>query len=345
MYPRPWSKPVGKGKMRILYLSCHSINEYEDVSLFTELGHEVLSQGAYTNPYDPKEKARPPIPEAYYNKDLAPLLNLVWGAPIPQPLIDWCDVIYILGIERWLPSNWERIKHKHVIFRSIGQSVPHTESVLVKYRRKGLKIVRYSPMERRIPGYCGEDAIIRFYKDPEEYKGWTGEKKQVITVAQAMKKREPYLKYHIFEKATRGFPRKLYGYRNEDVDFWGGELTYQELKHVLRENRVFFYTGTYPAPYTMAFQEAFMTGIPIVSLGSMLAGYECFEMAHIVGNGISGFVSDSLVHLRKYVSALLEDYDLAKRISKEGRKRAIDLFDKKMIKEQWREFFESLEGR
>jgi hypothetical protein len=31
---------------------------------------------------------------------------------------------------------------------------------------EGLEIVRYSPMERNIPGYIGEDALIRFYKDP-----------------------------------------------------------------------------------------------------------------------------------------------------------------------------------
>lgn len=483
--------------MRILYLSCHSINEYEDIKLFTELGHEVLSQGAYKNPDNPEEKARPPIHGAYHNEELRPLLHLPWGTPIPQPLIDWCDMVYILAIESWLPTNWERIKHKTVVFRSTGQSNPHTEAILAKYKREGLKIVRYSPFEKRIPGYCGEDAIIRFYKDPDEYKGWIGGKAQVITIAQAMKKREPFLRFNIFEKATRGFPRTLYGYNNDDVPFWGGALTYEQLKQVLRENRVFVYTGTAPAPYTMAFQEALMCfpyetevaawgikekysrtfsgsmieietergfkctatpnhpfftskgwvmakdldtttgillyvvsdgwnkdldsraigdivevscrddnrtteqdmrsykscsrckikgankkftlfeperiekikyryaqnikvynlgtssgvyiannflvhncGIPIVSIGQELAGFNTFEVPYLIENGINGFVSDSLLELRKYISVLLENYDMAKRISQEGRKLAIELFDKNTIKEQWREFFE-----
>lgn len=277
---------------------------------------------------------------------------MIWGADskgefyatsIPQPLIDWCDLIYILGVEAWLPANWERIKHKHVIFRSIGQAVERTEKVLAQYKPQGLKIVRYSPFEWEIPFFSGADATIRFYKDPNEYKGWTGEKKQVITVSQAMKKRDDCLKFSVFEACTRGFPRKLYGFSNDDVDkeLWGGTLTYEELKQVLRENRVFFYTCTFPAQYTMGFQEAFMCGIPVVAIGRTLAGFN-IEVPSLIVNGVNGFTSDSPAELRNYVSMLLEDYELAKRISVEGRKTAIELFDKVTVKAQWKAFFESL---
>lgn len=328
--------------MHILYLSCHSINEYEDILLFTELGHEVVSQGTYRDPRNPGEKSRPPIENAYYNEELAALAPGKWGSEIPKPLIDWCDVIYILGIQLWLPTNWDKIKHKHVVFRSIGQSVTSTEKILARYRREGLKIVRYSPFERSIPGYVGEDALIRFYKDPEEYKGWNGNLNQVITVAQAMKRRDASLKFHIFEKGTRGFSRKLYGHSNEDAgELWGGSLSYDELKRVLRENRVFFYTCTSPAPYTMGFMEAWMTGTPVVAIGPTLAGYNV-EVPHMIQNGVNGFTSDSLIELRKYVSTLLEDHELAKRVSREGRKKAVELFGKDKIKEQWKCFFESL---
>jgi len=350
-----WTNVMGENEVRILYLSCHSINEFEDLKLFTELGHEVLSQGVYKTPDNPEDKARPPIPEAYRNEELKPLLySLVWGADpnkggfyaasIPQPLIDWCDTIYILGIEAWLPANWERIKHKHVVFRSIGQAVERTERVLAQYKPQGLKIVRYSPYEWSIPCFSGADATIRFYKDSDEYKGWTGENKQVITVSQAMKKRDAALKFSVFNACTQGFPRKLYGFSNDDVDkeLSGGALTYEQLKQVLRENRVFFYTCTFPAPYTMGFQEALMTGIPVVAIGSRLAGWSWIEVPHFIKNGVNGFTSDSIDELRGYVSLLLEDYELAKRISVEGRKTAIELFDKSKIKEQWKAFFESL---
>lgn len=330
--------------MRILYLSCHSPLEYEEIKLLTELGHEVISNGAYRNPFKPDRRAgveRPPIPNAYYNPELAQLMPSEYGALIPRKLIDWCDCILIQGIERWLPANWDFIKHKTVIFRSIGQSVPHTESVLRRYRPDGLLIVRCSPLERKIQGYAGEDALIRFYKDENEYRDWTGELKEVITVAQSMKKREPFCRFKVFDEVTRGFPRKLYGRGNEDVEYWGGELTYEELKTVYRMNRVFMYTGTYPAPYTMAFQEAFMTGIPVVSIGSKLAGWN-LEIPNFIRNGWNGFWSDDPEKLKQYISALLEDYELARKISRNARETAIRLFGKQRIKRQWQAFLDKL---
>jgi len=335
--------------VRILYLSCHSINEYEDIKLFSELGHEVVSQGAYRNPFRPGDSQRPPLENVYYDEELASLAPGEWGSVIPQKLIDAVDCIYILGIESWLPPNWERMKHKKVVFRSIGQAVERTESVLARYRRYGLKIVRYSPFEQSISGYSGADALIRFYKDPEEYKDWNGKSKQVITVAQSMKKRDEALKFHIFEKATRGFPRKLYGSGNEDVgELWGGRLSYEELKKVLRDSRVFFYTCTYPAQYTMAFQEAWMTGTPVVAIGPALAGFN-IEVPYLIENAVNGYTSNSIVELRRYLFVLLQDLlieevDLPKTISKAGRRKAIELFGKEKIKRQWKEFFESLEG-
>lgn len=333
-----------------MYLSCHSICEYEDVKLFTELGHEVLSQGAYKFPLSPEVKMRPPIPDAYRNEELRPLLHLTWGSPIPQPLIDWCDLIYILGVESWLPTNWERIKHKHVVWRSIGQSVDRTEAVIAQYRPKGLKVVRYSPLENRIPRYCGGDVMIRFYKDQDEYKDWNGNIPQVITVAQSMQKRGRFLKFDLFNQSTHGFQRKVYGTSNEDLgELWGGVLSYEELKQALRDNRVFFYTMTWPAPYTMAFMEAWMTGIPVIAIGRGLASYGKYglptleiEVPSFINNGVNGFTSDSIPQLRNYVSQLLIDHSLAKRIGEEGRKTAIELFGKEKIKREWRQFFDSL---
>jgi len=45
----------------------------------------------------------------------------------------------------------------------------------------------------------------------------------------------------------------------------GGKLEYHEMKREMRDNRLFFYGGTHPASYTLAFMEAMMTGMPIVS--------------------------------------------------------------------------------
>lgn len=61
--------------------------------------------------------------------------------------------------------------------------------MLHPYRQQGMEIVRYSPKEKLIPGYMGEDAMIRFYKDPEEYDSWEGSKFQIMTASQSMQKK------------------------------------------------------------------------------------------------------------------------------------------------------------
>ena len=249
--------------------------------------------------------------------------------PIPEKLIDWADVILMHGIERWLPVNWERIKRKHVVFRANGQSVPHTESVLGKYRPQGLKVVRYSPLEATIPGYCGADALIRFYADESEFTGWNGAKEQAITVAQAMLKRELYCKFSVFDAATQGLPRRVYGNSNED------------LKAVYRDNRVGVYTGTAPAQYTLGFMEMWCTGLPLVCAGPRLMGYGV-ETPYLIQSGVDGFVFDSTMKMHECVERLLKHSDEAAAIGKAGRESAIRFFSYSKISTQWRRFFDSL---
>lgn len=328
--------------MRILFLSCHSVLEHDEYKLFSELGHEIVSQGSYRNPTKPEGSLRPPISDAYYDEKLAPLANFTWDSErIPAELIDWCDLIYIMHMPNWL-KFWEKMKGKIVVWRSIGQSVPDVERVIARYRREGLRIVRYSPLERDIPGYVGEDAMIRFYKDPTEFE-WNGKKRQVITFAQAMVRRDSSMKFSVFERVTRGFPRKLYGPENAEAgNLWGGFLDWEDQKAELRDSRVFFYTCTQPAQYTLSFVEAFISGIPVVAIGRGLAGYRWIETPDLIENGVSGFVSDNLKELRDDAEALLNDHDLAKRIGGAGRKTAMETFGKNKIKEQWRRFFESV---
>ena len=84
-----------------------------------------------------------------------------------------------------------------------------------------------------------------------------------------------------------------------------------------------------------------MTGIPVVAIGSSLARFH-LEVPFLIDNGVNGFTSNNLLDLREYISTLLEDHNLTKRISVEGRKKAIELFDKDKIRKQWKAFFESL---
>lgn len=311
------------------------------------MGHNVFSVGgAYQNPSSPQDVKRPGF-TGYYNDHLQAVAIQSSKEHIHQELIDWADVIYIMHRTDWVLSNWDRIKHKKVIYRRIGQSTSATEADLAIPRMQGLKLVSYSPHEKLILGFSGEDRMIRFYKDPEEFGPYTGEKSEVITVAQSMKKRGNFCGFNIFEEATRGMPRKLYGPDNEDSGIEGGLLSYDDLRDAYRTARVYFYTGTYPAPYTLNFMEAMMSGVPIVAINKDLADIHIYpinqyEVDQFIVHGESGFIGNSVSQLREFVNVLLNSPEEAKYMGHNARKKAIELFGKEKIRKEWEEFFESL---
>ena len=335
--------------MKILYLSCHSILEYDEVKLFTEMGHEVFSLGSYVNPATPHDPKRPAVkvkPNEY-------LLNVDIQSSkenLHPKLIEWADVIIIMHKPEWVIYNWEKIKHKRVILRTIGQNEPSNEASLAVPRSQGLQIVRYSPAEEQIAGYVGGDRVIRFYKDPEEFNGYNGHIPAVLSVGQSMKERAVFCNYDAFFRASEGFHRNLYGTQSKNEDLtpmddplWRGQLSFEELKNAYKNHRVYFYTGTYPASYVLNFIEAWMTGIPVVAIGRELANLKIFnmdayEVDKLIENGVNGYVSDDIEQLKGYLREMIDNPEKAREIGARGREKAIQLFGKENIRKQWEEF-------
>ena len=335
-------------KLKILYLPCHSILEYDQYRLWLELGHEVFSVGSYINPHQPHDNKRPAILEGKYYEHLVSVSDVYSKDNLCEDWVNWCDVIVVDHIDTWVSNNWEKIKNKKVVLRTIGQNTSANEFRIQPFREQGLKIVRYSPKEENISLYNGCDAMIRFCKDPEEYKDWNGNTSEVITMGQSVKKRGEFCNWDIFEQATEGLPRSIFGSENQDIPDWKGQLEYEQMKKTFRDYRCFFYTGTQPASYTLTLIETMMTGIPVVAIGKGLGNslfnkeQDTYEVDSIIENGVSGFVSDDIPELREFVNRLLTDHKLAKEIGEAGRKRAIELFGKEKIMKEWEEFFKSL---
>ena len=317
------------------------------------MGIDVFSLGAYTDPEGHPMLKRPSViglkkhPEWYKFDREYPKTNL------PQEFFDNFNTIMVMHTPEWITENWEKMKGKTVIWRSIGQSTTGVENMIRRMKYEGMKVVRYSPMEDNIPGNIGSDALIRFYEDENELHDWNGEVKRVINITQSLRGRAGNCHYDQIMQVINGFPSLIYGTGNDNLGpLNGGSLSYDLIKGALRDNRVFLYAGTWPACYTLAFIEALMTGIPVVSIGSQLASevpglsisdkFDYFEIPQIIENGKNGFVSDDINELRGYVDRLLEDQDLAKRIGQEGRKTAIKLFSKTKAKEDWVKFFNKL---
>lgn len=327
--------------MKLLYLSCHSILEYDELKIFEELGIDYFSLGSYIKPTNPVDNIRPPLKHGVDQ-------FLLSRAPLKEQLtaefIESFDTIVVMHIPEWITNNWEIIKNKRVIWRTIGQSTSKIEKLLAPYRAEGLEVCRYSPREQYIKDNIGFDAMIRFYKDEKEFYGWVGAGTEVITINQNMKQRAEFCNYDTYLKIADGFRSKLYGKDNETSgELNGGFLTYDEMKQKLRDARVYIYTGTQPASYTLGFIEALMTGTPIVAIGPKFANSlniagELYEIPDIIKNGVNGYWSNDIEELRGYIQKLTDDVKLARYISRNGRETAIDLFGKEKIKSHWKKY-------
>jgi glycosyltransferase involved in cell wall biosynthesis len=330
--------------MKLLYLSCHQILEYDEIKLFHEMGLDVFSAGSYAYPKWRPGMPRPGIDTLTHYPDLERLASTIVssGYNIPQELIDWADAIMFMHMPEALEKNWAKMRGKRVIFRSIGQCVGHQELILKKLRLEGLQIVRYSPMEQKLPNYAGHDQIIRFYKDPDEYQAWQGTIPRILNITQSIIQRAGFVQYEEIKQVTNALPFDIFGIGNENLPNSEGQVSDEKQNALYRQYRAYIYGGTWPAPYTLSFIEAMMTGIPIIAIGKKhvenTKGIEFYEVPDIIDDGRNGYVSDDLNYLRAAAETMLNNYDHAAQIGGAGRATAIELFGKANIKQQWEAF-------
>lgn len=332
----------------------HAVEERDQVELLSSLGYDVFSLGAYEDPANPGDDIRPPLPNAPRHPELMAAVSehrarmehdngpagahVDWAKwMLPEPVLDWADTIICHHIEwEWLKPQWPLIRDKRVIWRTVGQSVENNEKVMAPLRADGLQIVRYSPREANVPGYVGADAVIRFWRDPEEWSGWTGEEPVVVNVTQRLKQRDPWTNYRFWTEATAGLPTMPVGEGSEEIG-GTGRVSYEDMKSWLRRGRAYLYTGTQPASYTLGLLEALMTGIPVVSIGPkhMTAfpyGPDLFE-----GHELALEWSDEPKELRRLLKSYLGGQPL-ELMSAAQRGLAIRTFGRDAIGAQWKAF-------
>jgi glycosyltransferase involved in cell wall biosynthesis len=334
--------------MKIHYISDHSILEYDEVQLLLDLGHEVFSNGAYVDPKGHITLPRPALSGGKFYKEYADLSRRFPRTRLPKELIDPFDVIIVMHGPRVIAENWENIRHKQVVWRTIGQSVNSIEDLLKTPREEGLKIIRYSPKERNLENYIGEDAMIRFYKNENEHWGWDGKDGGVVTFSQSLKGRRDFCHYDEIFPVIEKFNGKIYGPGNEDVGKYnGGAVPYEDQISIMQKSAVMIYGGTWPASYTLSFIEALMTGLPIVAISKKLAHIEKFEYFDFyevdeIMALIDGAVCDSVEDMTKHVDLFLNNESYSFEMSSRQRALALSMFSRANIIKQWKEFLDDL---
>lgn len=331
--------------MKILLLLAHSIAEYDDLRMLSDLGYDVFSIGAYVDPARPADDKRPPLPAVHGHPELAALVGDQMAAKehLPEEVIEWADTIICHHyLDKWIVPQWERIKHKRVIWRTCGQSDERLESIMEPLRRDGLEVVRYSPAERRyfeaVGIFAGEDALIRFGKYPDDFAPWSGAGGYVANVTQNMVQRGEWCGLTFYRQATDLLYARPVGPGSDLLPGGLGTISNEAMIEYLRMAGAYIYTGTIPASYTLGLIEAMMAGVPVVSIGSQAwAGpASLFE-----GDRIAEFATDQPYVASKILGSLLQDPEDAQIHSEIAKAAALDLFDVGRIGIQWRDFLGS----
>jgi hypothetical protein len=339
--------------MNVLLLTSHAIAEHDDLDMFTRMGVPVYSIGGA---YDevPFEGKRPAIPNVVRYPELEeatlvqrarlteelgdPGSNIDWAkAQLAPAVVDWADTIIVHHFpEQWIGGNWDALHGKRVIWRTCGQSDPRLESSMLRWTRRGLQVVRYSPREHaafsEYGAFAGQDVLIRFGKDPDEWSGWTGEIAAVGNITQHMRQRGDACGYTYWQEATEGLTATPAGPGSSALPGGIGELGFEAMQEYLRFVRVYLYTGTRPASYTLGIIEAMMTGTPVISIGAgAFYPSALFEPLALMYH-------DDPRRAHRDLAYLLGDHSAARDIGDAGRARAVELFGLERIMGQWADF-------
>ncbi|MEF3367209.1 hypothetical protein V3H18_11755 [Methylocystis sp. 9N] len=332
----------------ILYLSAHAILERDEVILLQSLGYNV---------YSPQTVIESDWVDARdIDKSFAETLKKELGeAPchksqISDRFLEVFDIVICEQDFNWLHQNRQRLKGKRAILRTLGQLLSPSESQIVNLEGgRNFEIVRCSPAERTLSTYAGEDAVIRFYKDPARYHGWTGEEPAILGFGNILTRRPEHVSLGFMLQATAGFDFRLYGAGNAGLTASRGMANSEEMPSLYRTHRIYYSHHTIPASYTLSFLEGLMTGAPVVTPGpevlkhtSLFRAYPeieaLYEVPQLIKNKINGFTPNTIEEAQKVFASLLADQKMASEIGAAGRTLALELFGMETIREQWKKF-------
>jgi hypothetical protein len=164
---------------KILYVSIHTVLEYDDLRILTRGGYHVFSLGVFAKPGRSYQHLRRFEPEFLSADDATIAEREGWLAcedryPLVPRLtpefLDRFDVMLVNHDPTIILHNADLLfsrRRPRLIFRTVGQDTFAHEAVLKPFAGR-LAVVRYSAREDH-PDLLKTDAVIRFGKYAEEY--------------------------------------------------------------------------------------------------------------------------------------------------------------------------------
>ena len=251
----------------ILYISCHSVLEYDELRLLTSLGHRIFSCGSYFNPEAPGEEIRPSL-RLHQDPDWKEIFHKTGcgGSQLrlSKEFLSKFDYIIAMHGHDFIFNNLKNIsKNTGIFWRGIGQSNHIIESRLKILKKSGVRLIRYSPMESKTPGFAGEDYLVRFYKKESEFKSGEERNGFGFLCYNSITQRAAHNDWNMSKDFITNGGLRIFGGGNEHLPNCGGFLSPEDQLNLYRTYSKVFCLSSYPAPYTLGFLEAIMSDIDI----------------------------------------------------------------------------------
>lgn len=145
---------------------------------------------------------------------------------------------------------------------------------------------------------------------PTEYPDWHGTRAVGLRIANQVSSRREYLAWDLHETAFDGTPIRLLGH-NPDMPGVEPAAGWDDLKRELAAHRFLVHTAGpgLEDGFNMALMEGLAAGLPVIGNRHPTSPIE---------HGVSGFLSDDPLALRSFAKRLLDDHDLARKMSLEA---------------------------
>ncbi len=251
----------------ILYISCHSVLEYDELRLFSSLGHRVFSCGSYFYPEKPGEKIRPPLklhqdPEwndIFFktNCQSNPLI-------LSKEFLSKFEYIVAMHGHDFIFNHLDKFSNKNKIYwRGIGQSNYIIESKLKGLKSRGIKIIRYSPKEEETQNFAGSDFLIRFYKKEIEFKSNEDKINEGFLCYNGILQRQSHNDWEFCKEFILKNNFRIFGASNQELNKDSIFLSPEEQINLYKRYSKIFCLSSFPAPYTLGFIESIMSDTEI----------------------------------------------------------------------------------
>lgn len=179
----------------------------------------------------------------------------------------------------------------------------------------------------------GEGLVIVPGIDPKDFMGYRGDIKKILRVGNRMKERDIMMGHTLQEKICDSFDSALLGINPSSGASRPAE-SWEELKSSFAGHRLYLNCTLHPFEdgYNLAMLEAMATGSPVVSWD---------HPDSPITNELDGFLSSDIGQIRRYITRLLGDINLARETGARGRETILEMFDIGRFKASWANAFDA----